>query len=569
MRLLNQPNRTAAGLALAMLVLGLINILAWRNAGQLAAETTAAAHTYEIIIDLRGLLARTVDAETGQRGFVITGDERYLEPYGAARASIDAELASLRAAISAADQRARLASLEALTARRLAQIEAVVDLRRSGGFLSAANRVASNSGKATQDEIRALVVEMERAELALLDQRVDAARVSASNTNALIFLGSGLAFVAAMAAVIATRRQSLSAGEDRFRQALDDAPLPVFIHAEDYSVLFANRAFGEATGANLANFTSLARWLNTSPAGPGTRERIARLYAGATRSENIEHQVTLADGQERTWLISSAGLGPGPDGRRQAITMIVDLTDRKRAEAALAASANRLRDLSLHLVEVQERERRTIARELHDEIGQALTGLDLVLEMATRAPEHGLRQNLRTAQGYVRDLTSRVRNLSLDLRPSMLDDLGLVPALRWLFQRYTEQTSIAVDFRYHNADRRFPPAIETAAYREIQEALTNVARHAGVPLVTVRLWGEPSRLLVQIEDSGNGFDVQAALSARRSTGLESMRERAELLGGVLTLDSAPGQGTTIMVDLPLEPAVSPAWPGSPSEEESL
>src|SRR5687768_7513289 len=99
LRLLNHANRTAAGLVLALLVLGLINILASRNAGQLATETAAAARTYEIIIDLRGLLARTVDAETGQRGFVITGDERYLEPYTLARASIDAELAELRGAI--------------------------------------------------------------------------------------------------------------------------------------------------------------------------------------------------------------------------------------------------------------------------------------------------------------------------------------------------------------------------------------------------------------------------------------------------------------------------------------
>lgn len=569
MRLLNQANRTAVGLALGLLVLGLINILASRNAGQLAAETSAAAHTYEIIIDLRGLLARTVDAETGQRGFVITGDEVYLDPYLAARASLDAELAGLRAALSDPEQRARLAELEGLVAERIGQIEDVIEQRRREGFDVAADLIQPDRGKATQDTIRALVIEMERAELARLDQRISAARVSAANTNALIFLGSALAFVAALAAVVATRRQSLSVGEGRFRHALEDAPLPVFIHADDYSVLFVNQAFAEATGLGPAAFTDVELLLRPSPEDDDTRERLREIYAGQRRSVAMERQVTLPDGRERTWLVSSAGLGPGPDGRRQAITLIVDLTERKHAEAALTASAGRLRDLSLRLVEVQERERRTIARELHDEIGQALTGLDLVLEIATRAPEHGLRENLRTAQGYVRDLTSRVRNLSLDLRPSMLDDLGLIPALRWLFQRYTEQTTIAVDFRSHNAERRFPPEIETAAYREIQEALTNVARHAGVPSVTVQLWGEPDRLLVQIEDAGSGFDVQAAINARRSTGLESMRERAELLGGVLTLDSAPGQGTTIIVDLPLEPAASPGQPGGTAQEEPV
>lgn len=552
MRLLSPRNRTAAGLAVALIVLGLINVLASRNAARLVAEADEVARTYTTIIGLRSLLAHIVDAETGQRGYVITGDERYLEPYLSGRQAISADLAALRSQLRDPSQQARLQAVEPIIAERLDQLERVVDIRRRVGFQVAAKLIGSDVGKVTQDRIRAMLAELEQAHLVLLDQRATVARASANNTSTLVFLGSALAFIAALAAVVTMHHYGLSAGEDRFRRALDNAPLPVFIHAEDSSVLFANRAFGETTGVDPAAFRSLGAWPGGFVGGEGLPERLAQLYAGDTGFDRVERQISLADGRQRTWLISSAALGPGPDRRRQAITMIVDLTERKQAEAALAAYAARLRDLSLRLVEVQESERRAIARELHDEVGQALTGLDLVIEMASRAPAGSAHDHLRTAQGYVRDLTARVRNLSLDLRPSMLDDLGLLPALRWLFERYTEQTRIAVDLRSHDADRRFPAAVETAAYRIIQEALTNVARHAGVATVTVQLWGEPSRLAVQIEDNGAGFDVAAARAARRSTGIEGMCERAELIGGSLTLESAPGQGTIVIVELPLD-----------------
>jgi len=564
---LSLPDRTAIGLILALVVLALINIMASRNAARLIAEADQVAGAYEVIIDLRGLLSRTVDAETGGRGYVITGDQRYLAPYNAAQAEVDDDLAALRANMGRPDQRAGLDALEPLVERRFALIASLIEHRRTDGFDAAADLVRSNLGLNLQNDIRARVADLERAELGLLSQQLAAARRSASVTTNLILFSSLLAFAAAVAAVIATRRQSLIVGEDRFRRALAEAPLPVFIHAQGWKVLFANRAFGEATGNDPASFRSLEPWFARMPDAEEIKARLGQVYAGLIRSDTMERQMVLDDGLERTWLVSSAGLGPGADGARQAITLIVDLTERKRVEADLAISNQRLRDLSLRLVEVQEIERRTIARELHDEIGQALTGLDLVLEMAARAPEDGLREHLRTGQGYVRDLTARVRNLSLDLRPSMLDDLGLIPALRWLFQRYSEQTRIAVDFRSHEADRRFPPAVETAAYRVVQEALTNVARHAQVPAVTVQLWGEAERLLVQIEDAGQGFAVEPTFAARRSTGLEGMRERAELIGGTLTVESAPGQGTIIIADLPLDLATAaPGRDPHPAEE---
>jgi len=225
---------------------------------------------------------------------------------------------------------------------------------------------------------------------------------------------------------------------------------------------------------------------------------------------------------------------------------------RIQAEEALQHYADRLRALSRRLVEVQEAERHHIARELHDEVGQILTGLKLVLDINARQPVEGSQFDLSQAQMLVNELIERVDVLSLDLRPPMLDDLGLLPALLWHFKRYTAQSNIQVNFQHHGLEgQRFPAEIETATYRITQEALTNVARHAGVSEVLVRLWANPDMINIQVEDRGIGFDPQTALTASASSGLSGMRERAALLGGRLTLESTPGSGARMLAELPL------------------
>jgi PAS domain S-box-containing protein len=216
------------------------------------------------------------------------------------------------------------------------------------------------------------------------------------------------------------------------------------------------------------------------------------------------------------------------------------------------AGREHLQALSRQLLDVQEAERRHIARELHDEVGQALTGLKLLLDMSTRLPPDEATASLGEAQAMVNELMALVRDLSLDLRPAMLDDLGLLPTLLWHLERYTAQTDVHVTFKHTRLEgRRFTPEVETAAYRIVQEALTNVARHATVSEVWVRLWADQETLGVQIEDRGTGFDPQAALAAGATTGLAGMRERAVLLGGQLTVESAPGAGTYVTAELPL------------------
>lgn len=212
--------------------------------------------------------------------------------------------------------------------------------------------------------------------------------------------------------------------------------------------------------------------------------------------------------------------------------------------------------LSRRLIEAQEAERRHVARELHDQIGQLLTGLKLSLDLVGLQSSPTARDMLNEANAITNELIDRMRQLSLDLRPAMLDDLGLVPTLLWYVGRYRSHTQLHVVMQHEGVDgRRWRPEIETTAYRIVQEALTNAARHARATTVTLRLRADEGTLLVQVEDDGRGFDVQSTLAGGQSSGLSGLRERALLAGGKATIESVTGVGTRVIAELPLKAAV--------------
>ena len=228
---------------------------------------------------------------------------------------------------------------------------------------------------------------------------------------------------------------------------------------------------------------------------------------------------------------------------------LLDAVDRQRKE---------LRLLSTHLMHAQEMERRTIAQELHDETGQALTALSINLAEIEKTMPSDLLPTVAGRLAESRALTDRtleqIRELSLSLRPSLLDDLGLVPALRWYTKRYAQRTHIAVEFRAQGLNERLPYAVETTLYRVVQEALTNVARHARAANVQVHLQRCGLGIVAVMQDDGRGFDPKVQLSPdtpSHGAGLLGMRERASMLGGEVRVDSQLGQGTRITVEIPL------------------
>ena len=211
------------------------------------------------------------------------------------------------------------------------------------------------------------------------------------------------------------------------------------------------------------------------------------------------------------------------------------------------------------VISVQEEERKRIARELHDETSQALTSLLVrlqVLEQAKSVPE--AQAQLGDLRSEVARVLDGVHDLALELRPSVLDDLGLVAALRRYFREYEAKFEQRVDFQILGLAReRLPSDVEIAVYRIVQEALLNIARHAHAEDVSVLLERRGLVLAVVVEDDGQGFEAAEVMGSGRqkeNLGLYGMQERASLLGGSVSIESSPGVGTAIIVQIPLRPA---------------
>ena len=221
---------------------------------------------------------------------------------------------------------------------------------------------------------------------------------------------------------------------------------------------------------------------------------------------------------------------------------------RRDAERRAEENAARLQALSSKLLRVQEDERRALAQELHDQIGQLLTGLRFQLEHARRAAPSPPLDEAFTLTG---ELLRSVRELTLQLRPRMLDDLGLKPALEWQTSLFQHQTGIVVELELTLPERRLAAELETAVFRMVQEALTNVARHSGAKAAVVTVTADDAALQVEIADRGRGFDAAQAFARRDSLGLAGLAERVKLAGGELDIFSQAGQGTRLHAEFPL------------------
>ncbi len=212
-----------------------------------------------------------------------------------------------------------------------------------------------------------------------------------------------------------------------------------------------------------------------------------------------------------------------------------------------------LQHLAQRLVELQEAERGHLAHELHEEIGQVLAGIKLAIATLPRLDEDEREKQLRRAQGLLTDLMQHVRALSVDLRPGLLDDLGLLPALQWYCKHYAEQNQVAVNFSQTGLDNRLDGTVETAAYRIVQEGVTNTVRLTHAREVDVRLEIADEYLLIQVGYGENAGVADNANCFCDHSGLVGIQQRATLIGGECRVDSKAGERLLIEVSLPLVP----------------
>nr|WP_194241166.1 sensor histidine kinase [Solimonas terrae] len=258
------------------------------------------------------------------------------------------------------------------------------------------------------------------------------------------------------------------------------------------------------------------------------------------------------------------GSGPridDPEAFRQAVLrQVQELTaDNQRLLQSVVRSEKRFRTLAKSVWHVQEEERRRLARDLHDGIGQTLTALvnqlQRIYDDALGVGNLGLKHRLDGALDITRSALHDTRELSRLLRPTLLDDLGLDAALAWLARTLSERTGLVIAFHSELDEQRLHPDVETLLFRITQEALTNVIRHSAARTARVQIRHTPMLLILRVEDDGHGFDTAKVAHAERSassSGLRGMRDRAELFGGRVEIRSAPAQGTVVQLTLTLD-----------------
>ncbi len=340
--------------------------------------------------------------------------------------------------------------------------------------------------------------------------------------------------------------RALRYSEERFRLLFDFAPLPIWVYdMESLRILEVNRAATIHYGYTRADFLRLTIDSIQEPSDllPAKRQ-ILRYYrhhrnGGAPIDvQVIAHVVEFF-------------------GRRAVLMISEDITERKKAEESLEFSRQQLRQLSAHLQSIREEERARMAREIHDEFGQVLTALKIDTALIERATRKGSMPDIQKVLEKTQQMTSlidltllSVRRLATELRPGILDDLGLEAALEWQAQEFQRRTGIKCDFRSVIRRPKIPAEYSTPVFRIFQETLTNISRHAGATHVSVTVAIETKQLLLEVKDNGKGISDED-LTRSQSLGILGMRERALLMGAEFSISGETGHGTKVALITPL------------------
>jgi PAS domain S-box-containing protein len=371
---------------------------------------------------------------------------------------------------------------------------------------------------------------------------------------------AGKPAVVGMALDITDRKraeEALRESQQLLQQVLATLPVGVVVTTRTGDITLINEATTHIWGAR-PSLSGPERWEQSRGwwHGSGTRisstdwASVRALSAGQT-SLNELIDIETFDGHKKTIQNSAA---PVRDAGGQIIGAVIvneDVTERVYAEEALQESAGRLQQLSRRLLRVQEAERQHLSRELHDEFGQLLAAIALHLRAAKNVAGEAAQLSLDESIGLLHRAGEQMRNLALELRPIMLETGGLDATLGWLAEQFERRTGIAAEVVGHAGD--VSGDLATASFRVIQEALTNVMRHAQARQVRIELTRQEGLLELAIQDDGMGFDVDKVVDQATNTshlGLVGMKERVEILGGTLKIDSQPGQGARIRVSLP-------------------
>lgn len=342
--------------------------------------------------------------------------------------------------------------------------------------------------------------------------------------------------------------------ESKYRSIFENAVGGIYQTSPEGRCITANRAFARILGYSSPDemITKLED-MGRLYAEPGRRAEFARLMRKNAVVTGFESQVYRKDGSS-IWISESALTVCAASGKLLYYEGIIeDITMRKKAEEELRTSREQLRNLSAYLQSAREKERMYIAREIHDELGQTLTALKMDvfwLHKKFSMDKKTMLEKTNSMSALIDSAVKTVRRISRELRPGLLDDLGLTAAIEWQVGEFQQRTGIRCELVREPEEIIVEQDISTAVYRIFQETLTNIARHSGATMVKIFLEMKPREILLQIKDNGRGV-LQEKIESTTSFGLIGMRERVRILQGELKISGVKGRGTLVEVTIPL------------------
>jgi PAS domain S-box-containing protein len=601
---------TLIGFAVAGVVVMCLLAATYWLAMQQRRAAAWADESHEVLRVIANTRAALVDIQNGHRGFTIEGSDEALQPYREGVLALQTESTRLQSMLKdAPGQTAQLADLQRLIPQRLASAAQLVEARRTGGFAGAKQIVDSGWPAEQMHALRTVLQRMELQQEALFQDRLRAQQ------RTLQWFGAGVGSVALLLLLVMgmlyvqTRRrraneQELLDSEERFRLMTESVlEYAIVMLDPDGRVRIWNAGAQRILGhtqetAGELHLSAFYTPEEVEDGKPAAHMVLAR-RAGLCRTEAWRMR---RDGS-RFWASAVLSAIHARDGSFRGLCMVLrDLTERRNAEEALRSEmqeracvaeqlqrlnrsledtvAERTRELRnsnaeletagtqleevlRRLIHAQEHERRRIAYELHEEMGQALTAVRMDITESLR----GVDAKKRMTEGLkvVDGLIAQIRGMVLRLRPTVLDDLGLADAIEWELNQHAKRSAWKVRLEVDADCPALGKEVETACFRIVQECLENTARHAYAVAVSVRLRPAGDRSLeLSVTDDGIGFDVQRHRDPGerlKNFGLLSMAQRAHLVGGTFDIDAARGRGVCVRVTVPVQARSEPATAG--------
>jgi len=351
-------------------------------------------------------------------------------------------------------------------------------------------------------------------------------------------------------------QQTLRESEDRYQQIVKNINQGIVMQDEKGIITYVNEKFLEMMGYTQAEIIGHSI---TDLLGEGLlkKDKEKKSSEEKDRSKSFEFAWKRKDGRRVFTILSPKPIYDEKGHFKGSVAVLTDITERRKVERELHQSREELRSLSQHLQSVREKESKRIAREIHDELGQMLTALKMDLFWLKRKIPSGdderkkFLEKAKSMSILIDKTFQTVHKISAELRPGLLDDLGLVPAIEWLAQDFQARTKIQCRIQIDCDGIEFGPDFSTAIFRISQEALTNVARHSNATRVNISFKEKNGTLLLKISDNGKGI-TEKEIFAPFSLGLMGMRERIRPFGGELNITGTPKKGTVLTVTLPLE-----------------